>query len=546
MDIDKNIVIDRLNRLFKDQNIKRICIYPYGELGRFVHKIIKEQFEKINIVGLYDNNIQQSNVKKISELESLTKQDVDIIIICSVNYYQELVDSIPNPFRENVYSPFNSDEDKIKIESKKIRKSPYRDLSIISQFQTNNKIKEIELKSNIRRNKNYKVKVCFLISYISRLGSLSIYNNMLSSNFFEPFILLYNAHDHLFKDLDNRNNEWEKQIKAYEYLKEKHYSVVNGYDENRDIIPIYNWDIDIIITEDVYLDSSSVIFSNAYINTNYLVCYLNYGFNVENAFNYHYNNISTNTGWKIFVETKTDYLEFMKSSKYCGINTVLVGSPRLDHYAKKISECIIPKKIDNGKPIVIYAPHWTINISPRKLSYATFHLYFKLFLDLVRDNKDINFVFKPHPELSSRLNQLNIMNYLEYEEYLDKWNSFDNGFVFEQGDYIDLFRKADLLIQDSVSFVCEWLPTHKPCIFLINPDNRNDYLEGFSPLGRNIISSYYCCMDTNEILSRFNSLLFKKDDPLKEKREKVLKESFINIGTASKEIIYYLKKILTD
>ena len=550
MEIDEGIIKERLNKLFEEENdcpIRNICIYPYGELGKSVHNLIKEQYKNINVVCIFDNYLCNNNdIKHIEELVSFPQQSIDKILICTVTFYNEILSSIPDCFKNKTYSMFFKKSEISLYDSINIRKYPYDNLTFVLQFQTNNRIKETELKKRIRRDSNKKVKVCFLVSYISRLGFLSIYNRMISDGTFTPFILLYNAHENLFYSNNNSEKEWNKHCESFDYLKNKGYKVINGYDEKRGFIPLDNFDIDIIITEDVYLDPMLLHYSNAYINTNYLVCYLNYGFNVSNSFDYHYNNPISCTGWKIFVETKPDYSEFMKHSKYCGLNVVLTGSPRLDHYSEPINEHCIPNKINNGKPIIIYAPHWTIDFKPDYLSYGTFHLYYNFFLNLAKTNPQFNFVFKPHPELSRRLNYLGIMSYDEYEDYLNQWNSLDNGYVYEQGDYIDLFRKSALLIQDSGSFICEWLPSLNPCIYLINPINKDNFYEGYSSLARNILKSYYHCFSVEDIQDCFNSIMVDKKDPLYKAREKSIKDNFINIGSAGEKIVNYLKKVLLD
>lgn len=74
MELDKNIVKNRLNQLFeeeKDYPIRNICIYPYGELGKFVHNLIKEQYKNINVVCIFDNYLFNNNdIKHIEELVS--------------------------------------------------------------------------------------------------------------------------------------------------------------------------------------------------------------------------------------------------------------------------------------------------------------------------------------------------------------------------------------------------------------------------------------------------------------------------------------------
>ena len=192
MEIDEGIIKERLNKLFEEENdcpIRNICIYPYGELGKSVHNLIKEQYKNINVVCIFDNYLCNNNdIKHIEELVSFPQQSIDKILICTVTFYNEILSSIPDCFKNKTYSMFFKKSEISLYDSINIRKYPYDNLTFVLQFQTNNRIKETELKKRIRRDSNKKVKVCFLVSYISRLGFLSIYNRMISDGTFTPFI----------------------------------------------------------------------------------------------------------------------------------------------------------------------------------------------------------------------------------------------------------------------------------------------------------------------------------------------------------------------
>ena len=109
------------------------------------------------------------------------------------------------------------------------------------------------------------------------------------------------------------------------------------------------------------------------------------------------------------------------------------------------------------------------------------------------------------------------------------------------------FRRSDLLIQDSGSFIGEWLPTDKPCMYLVNPErNQETYMNGFSTIGRKILEKYYLCHNEQEIEHYFNMLMFDKNDPLKDERIKIKDGIYINIGCAGRKITEYLETILKD
>ena len=405
-----------------------------------------------------------------------------------------------------------------------------------------NKIKELDLKRKVREGK--KINVCFLIDDIAKFSASSVYREMEKSDLFEPYILLYDHKDGSFCENDII---YKNHVKALQYFKNNNFDVYDCFDSDRSIIPLEKFDIDILFMTAPYLDYHDTILNNIYLNINYLVCYLSYYFPTINNYNYHYNNRRIASCWKNFVASKEDYKEFVKYSKYCGTNCILTGYPKLDVYQKPINECKINKKIDNGKPIVIYAPHHSIMNDWEPCNLSTFHLYHEYFLNLAKSNPDVNFVFKPHPVLILKVVEKNIMTTEEYQNYINEWDSLPNGLYVYDGEYIDLFRKSSLLITDCGSFIAEWLPTNAPCMYLINPErNQKQYFDGFFTSTRKILEKYYLCHNTDDISRYFDLIINKKEDPLKNDRINVQQEIFINIGKAGKTITTYLENILRD
>ncbi len=406
-----------------------------------------------------------------------------------------------------------------------------------------NKLKEQDLKTKIQKGK--KLRVIFLLDSISKFSFNSVYLAMKNSSIFEPIIVLCSIYEKQFYD----NHIWNKFQKEFEILKNSDYEAYSLYDENRNYIPLDDFKPDILFITAPYFEyyNSAMHFSNIYLNVKYPVCYINYGWIISNNYDYYYNNRRINSCWKNFVFSRTDYTEYTQYSQDCGINAVLSGYPKLDVYEKPIEECKIPQKIDNGNPIVIYAPHWSVVSANLPSDLGTFDLYYKYFLNLLDRYPNINFVFKPHPSLPTVLNANGIMSHKEFENYINKWESHPNGYYEMGGEYIDLFRKSSLLIQDSESFIAEYLPSGNPCMYLVKPSREQEtYMDGFSLSARKILNTYYLCYNQEEIEKYFNMIMFDKNDPMKEERQKVKDEIFINIGSAGQKIVDYLEELLKD
>lgn len=243
------------------------------------------------------------------------------------------------------------------------------------------------------------------------------------------------------------------------------------------------------------------------------------------------------------MDTKYSYKRSISGTAFHANNTVLAGYPKLDDYCEKEIEKSIPDKINNGKKIVIYAPHWTIRCNN---NYATFHKYYQYFLDLVRENPDINFVFKPHPQLEHRIKLLegaaaDIISYEEYLQYVKEWDSMPNGLYVNEGDYIGLFVASTCLITDCGSFIGEYLPSGHPCIYLLN-DEKKDFMDGYTKVAKEILDSYYLCKNLDEIRECVQRVIMDEEDTKKAVRESVLTKEFYHIGNAGKFIVEYLEK----
>ena len=387
-----------------------------------------------------------------------------------------------------------------------------------------------------------KITVAFIIHSLDIFPGKSVYHAMIDHKLFKPIVVLYDFNEN---QLGANHQLWQNYQHNLQELRQAGYHVYPGYDEQRNFIPLETYQPDIVFVCNPNLDGFNLSLSNTYLNLHFLTCYLNYGFDVVNNYIYHYNNQPINAAWKYFVSTREDYDELLKYSVDYGLNAVLSGHTKLDDYQKPLAECHLPKKIDNHQPIIIYAPHHSIHSTWTTSNLATFHLYHQQFFQLAKNHPHYNFVYKPHPLLANTVVAQKVMSAAQYQQYLDDWRHLPNGLVVTD-EYIDLFRHSDLLITDSGSFIGEWLPTKKPCLYLVNPErDQATYLDGFSPFAQKILHTYYLCHNWEELTTHFNNILVQKIDPYQDARLKVLENNFINFGHAGEFIVNYLENIFT-
>jgi len=241
----------------------------------------------------------------------------------------------------------------------------------------------------------------------------------------------------------------------------------------------------------------------------------------------------------------------MWASELIPFNAVNLGYPKLDEYAKQLSDVVIPDKlIANNKPYVIYAPHWSIVKSHAKV--GTFNLYYKKFFELMNANPGINFVLKPHPHLPVAIRRANKadedigITYKEYNTFCEDWNNAPNGLFYQDDEFIDLFRGASCLITDCISFISEWLPTEKPCIFMINPATYSyrKYFKRFLQCGQEALRTYYGTDSWPKIKTAFYKIMIDGIDEKKEARIALVKQEFHNLGNSGNSIVTYIENKL--
>ena len=379
-----------------------------------------------------------------------------------------------------------------------------------------------------------KAKVFFLIDRISTFPEKTIYDIMLNSELFEPYIFLFRRDTRFYEAKEN-----------FEIMKEKGYQCIYAYDETHAPVDLNNYKPDILFYNTTLL--SKGLYRPDVLNCNYLVCYIPYHSGVIDKDGYHIKHPNAVKAWINFANNSEIYNRFLEST-YLPLNTVYFGYPKLDAYMDNTDETSMPDKFSSSNPCVIYAPHWSIETSN---DLATFHIYHKYFFSLMLNNPNINFIFKPHPELPRRIREHGSkvgINTNEYLEYYCEWNNMSNGYCVIDGEYIGLFKKSRCLITDSASFVGEWLPSGNPCIIIVNTKkyDKSTYYKKFMPHAQRILDTYYLAYSENEIQELFDKIVINGIDEKYEERVNLSKELFPNLGNASKNIVDYITRQIKE
>ncbi|MEA2016528.1 MAG: CDP-glycerol glycerophosphotransferase family protein, partial [Actinomycetota bacterium] len=277
-----------------------------------------------------------------------------------------------------------------------------------------------------------------------------------------------------------------------------------------------------------------------YYITNYLdslTCYVPYAFMATSNYELRFNQLLHNLAWKLFYETPVHKKLAEQYARNNGKNVVVTGFPGFDmiineNYSPRDNWKIKEKSIKR----IIWSPH---HLMKEGLKTSNFLDYYQLMLDIAnRYRGKIQIAFKPHVMIKQKLYSYPEWGKKRTDEYYNKWRDLENG-QLEETDYVDLFLTSDALINDSQSFITEYLCTGKPELFMIS---NEEVIKGWNECGERALSVLYQCRNKKELYSFINSVVLGERDPLKTERTRFLEDVLPPNDMTASENIY--KEIL--
>jgi len=233
----------------------------------------------------------------------------------------------------------------------------------------------------------------------------------------------------------------------------------------------------------VFLTNPHPIYDMLFYNKIYehkLCCYVPYTHGVDkyNNSQSQYNQPFHNSMWRIFAPHEQSKKIYRTISFKKGKNVVVTGYPACEPFLNPSEVNSHPWKAqDREKLKIIWAPHHTID--EPTLPYADFLRYADDFVALAdRYRQDVQWAFKPHPLLKSKLYKHPDWGRKRSDDYFEYWRAEDHC-QLEEGGYVDLFKQSDAMIHDCASFLAEYLYLNKPVLFLQAVDNIRDFLSDF-------------------------------------------------------------------
>ena len=384
-----------------------------------------------------------------------------------------------------------------------------------------------------------KIRVGFLVCHDAFFHGSYIFERMLNDDIFDPFIIIY---PDLFRDEDDMlywlEEDCQKQVDLYG--KER---VFLGYIKEANMFVDYSNQFDIFCISQPYDSMSYKFFQMSYLKTkDVLTFYIEYGhvgtlyFSLQLVKRQVYNFF-----WKIFTENKISFEVYRKNQVIKGENVVPCGFYNFDEYRHL-------KKTPRQRKCIIIAPHHTMGNDELKgmLELSNFLEYADFFLELPRIYTDIDFIFRPHPLLITKLKDDVNWGKEKTDAWLNNLLANKNIVYSEGGRFRELFVNSDAIIHDCGSFLLDYLFTEKPCCYMLRKTMSKKNNFNFTKFGFKCLDQYYIAYERTEIISFIDNVVLKGIDPLRTKREKFSKKYLYQNHSTAEKIIEEIKKSINN
>lgn len=460
-------------------------------------------YSKISICGIKIVT-KPKRLRLLNYMENKLNKLVDREVYNIKKYIDREVESIKNyieDFRNNIECKIESVNSNFNSLNKNIDSLNYKINSLYQKSYSH----ILEIKKNKLRERK-KLKVAFIVIWSSQFTMNRLYEMMLESEYFDPYIICLKS---------NVNNKYYDELykKSLEYLNIKYKNVKNSY-ENGFYID-FSDDMDIIFYPMIHDYLLPKFYSPPYLYSKDVIMYYSYyGYNVSISSSNEYP-YGIGRGqyfflmYKVFMDTKYIYEEYLNSSAFKNKNIILTGYPKFDN----IKDTKLLK--NKNRKFVILAPHQDVD---NACFCSSFLKYFDIYLKLPYLYPDIDFVFRPHPLLKVTL--LSHWSKDEIDEYYKKMDSYDNCYLDESGDYYDIFINSDGMIHDCGSFLIEYLMLNKPVLYMLK--NKTEHLRFFNKIGVDCIEHCYIALNEEDILTFMDNIILNDNDIMKEEREEFI------------------------
>ena len=392
------------------------------------------------------------------------------------------------------------------------------------------------IKKQIKKTLHKKINIVFICHRPNVWGSLKTVfeacNNDKSFNV--TIIAIPNK-----KELPNLglNHEIYETEGAEDFFKDYPCKVVNGYNyETQKWFELKSLKPDYVFIQQPYNICKPSKYHSKKISKYCKLCYVHYGiliFKGEVQESVYPPDFFKNVDF-VFSENKEQQFVIENLAKKINSKLIckLTGYPRfdgLDKYRNINSDNWNLPMSENVKRI-IWTPRWCTNENN-----CHFFEYKDKLIEYAEENKDIDFIFRPHPQAFLNWNATGELSKKEAEKHKKRYKNCNNAKIDTRKEYLTTFYSSDFMITDISSIIPEYFLTGKPIIYC----HRTNH---FNKFGEKMAEGFYWVHNWEE-LEKTIEMLKRGEDPLYEKRQQIIKDNFyINPNGAGNTIKEIIKK----
>lgn len=303
-----------------------------------------------------------------------------------------------------------------------------------------------------------KIKVIFMCQYIPAWNKVrQLYETLKNDDRFEVTMLCIPS------DI-NRAATSGRENEIWRYFADQGYDTLDALGENGEWLDLKSLQPDYIFYQRPY---------NAYLPKQYhtrnvakyaKINYISYGVAYE-GMGFINRDFFRNV-YYYFAETECVRdlcIRKFKPTHLLGLRkTVFLGMPAVLDIMKAKNRGIGSWEFSQNDFRVIWTSRWTSDL---KLGGTNFLDYYKPFIAYAEENKEMDFLFRPHPLTFENFLRTGEMTEQEISDFKDKCQSLSNVKLDDVEEYAETFWQADVLVCDISGIMPDFFITGKPLIF---------------------------------------------------------------------------------
>lgn len=374
--------------------------------------------------------------------------------------------------------------------------------------------------------------VAFIVMSHTMWKEDGLYSLFASDDKFHPFLILAPS-CRIYIDGEGNGNAYCAELQQMKVFFSDRGCEFLTYDEFCES----SIDVDVAFYQQPYEDGCLPLIKPLRLR-NTLLCYIPYS--IPTLFlRYDYEHLLMNIAWKLFYPTES-CKRMVKELSINKHNVEVSGYPSADRLLDAGAQTVNYWHTD--KKHIVWAPHHSLSEENKNIHQSTFLSYSEYMLSLAeRYAEEIEVAFNPHPLLFESLKTKQGWTNDDIEHYMLRWQKLG---IVTLDNYVDVFKTSDALIHDCASFMCEYMYTGKPALFLC----RNSIAAHRRRLGElacNAFDAHYKAECADDIERFISDVVLHGNDNKKREREDVFCELIPPHGkTASANIYESIRKSL--